>query len=699
MRLPALALLTAPLLLAAPGPTPEPLTCDIWNPLHGDPSLFCMELVARPEWREASGVVRLIPAPSPFGIAVDADGRAQYQLEIHLQGLPTPAAGARHVAWVTGPMLDSPARLGAVSNGVTRAGTTSLEKFLLFVTEQRDSTLALDRIVLRGMSPSSALLPHAVVAMRSEHRHSTSGWEMPPVHPLAPVTMAGMAELEPTAEPWLPSDPGSNALPGLRARQLVRLADGDTLALEAGMVERSVAGRTFVAYAFNGQSPGPLIQVARGARVVVRVTNHLDLPTTVHWHGIRLDSRFDGAAGVTQEPIQPGDEFTYQLVFPDAGIFWYHPHVREDIQQELGLYGNILVRGGDSSAMGRVHREEVLVLDDILLGENGPIPFGGTHATHSLMGRFGNVLMVNGEPAWSAAARPGEVIRFYLTNASNVRTFNLSLAGARMKLVAGDMGRVAEEQWVGSVVIGPAERWVVDAEMPASGLVFLVNRVRGIEPAARAFLPVVDTMGVIAVGGAPAAPPLGKGFARLRSHRDLRREFASATRAAERPPDHTLVLSLRTDSIPFALVRAFRLDTAWTQPVEWAGLMPMMDWIPTSREAHWVLRDSTTGRENMAINWSVRVGDRMLLRIVNDRHVLHPMNHPIHLHGQRFVVVARNGEPVTDHVWKDTVIIPAGATADLWVEFDNPGQWMLHCHTAEHLEAGMHAVVTVTSEQ
>src|SRR5690606_31606828 len=361
------------------------------------------------------------------------------------------------------------------------------------------------------------------------------------------------------------------------------LSDGDTLALEAGMVRRQVAGRSFTAYAFNGQSPGPLLEVERGARVTVVLANHLDQPTSVHWHGIRLDYRFDGAVGVSQEAVPPGGSFTYELVFPDAGIYWYHPHVREDIQQELGLYGNILVRGADSAVMGRVHREVVLILDDILLGADGPLAFGEKHATHALMGRFGNVFLVNGEPRWELDARPGEVVRLYLTNASNARTFNLGIAGARMKLVAGDMGRVEEERWVESVVLGPAERWVVDVRFDSAGTFALMNRVRGIEPRARAFLPVVDTLGVVTVQGRAAAPDLAGDFGRLRHHADLAREFAALDTLAGREPDRTLVLSVRTDGLPFGLVQALRADTGWVMPVEWAGLMPMMDWLATGK--------------------------------------------------------------------------------------------------------------------
>src|SRR5690606_29219798 len=167
---------------------------------------------------------------------------------------------------------------------------------------------------------------------------------------------------------------------------------GDTLALEAGLVRRTLNGRTFVMYGFNGQYPGPLIRAPQNATVVVRFRNGTALPTTVHWHGVRLDNRFDGVPHVTQEPVEPGAEFTYHVRFPDAGIYWYHPHHREDITQDLGLYGNMMVTSPDPDYFNPVNAEEVLMLDDLLLDESGLFPYGEQRATHALMGRFGKVI-------------------------------------------------------------------------------------------------------------------------------------------------------------------------------------------------------------------------------------------------------------------------------------------------------------------
>ena len=103
----------------------------------------------------------------------------------------------------------------------------------------------------------------------------------------------------------------------------------------------------------------------------------------------------------------------------------------------------------------------------------------------------------------------------------------------------------------------------------------------------------------------------------------------------------------------------------------------------------WILRDTDTGAENGAIDWRFEVGDVVKIRVHNTARSFHPMQHPFHIHGQRFVVVAVDGVANPNMVWKDTAIIPVGSTVDLVVEMSNPGEWMAHCHIAEHLHTGM----------
>jgi suppressor of ftsI len=136
----------------------------------------------------------------------------------------------------------------------------------------------------------------------------------------------------------------------------------------------------------------------------------------------------------------------------------------------------------------------------------------------------------------------------------------------------------------------------------------------------------------------------------------------------------------------------------YRHPVEWSGTMPEMDWVATGKAVRWILRERATARENMDIRWHFRVGDVVKLRLVNDRRALHAMQHPIHIHGQRFLVTSVNGVPNQHLVWKDTVLVPTGFTTDVLLELSNPGKWMLHCHVAEHIETGMRMVFEVDAK-
>ena len=163
----------------------------------------------------------------------------------------------------------------------------------------------------------------------------------------------------------------------------------------------------------------------------------------------------------------------------------------------------------------------------------------------------------------------------------------------------------------------------------------------------------------------------------------------------DRAPDHELALTLEVDSLPMAIEQSMNLDWVYFNPVEWTGTMPVMNWATTGTEISWILRDAQSGAENMDIVWSFRAGDVVKIRLHNDRGAFHAMQHPLHIHGQRFLVLAQNGEPNQNMVWKDTVLLPAGSTTDILLELSNPGRWMVHCHIAEHLESGMKFVFDV----
>lgn len=662
----------------------NPRPCDPQTPLGPSHDLYCIELVPAPGVKGASGRVELSIPPGPFTVAVTPDGRSRFVPVVMLAGLPDSVG---YVAWATTPEMDSVIKLGAVKNGTTTLRAIELEKFNFFVRDPRG------RAILRGQSPSTRLFPPDLMefslgAARSgepgdHHEHESSGWPMVPT-PRGVTMLPSEMALRPDVTPFLPTT--DSPIPDGEAHEVIRANDGDIVDLDAELVHRTINGQTFTMYSYNGQYPGPLLEVARGSEIMVRFTNHLNDSTSIHWHGVRLENAFDGIDGVS-------DQFTYKLKFPDAGIYWYHPHIREDVQQALGLYGNILVR--EPGAKIPANREQILMVQDLLVGDGELIPFGEESPTHALMGRFGNLFLVNGEPSYRLSVSRGEVVRFYFTNASSTRTLNLSFPGARMKVVAAEAGPFEQEAWVESVVIGPAERYVVDVRFANAGTVALLNQVRALDHLFGRFFSAVDTLGVVTVSPRRVAHDFGATFGALQRPSSTSAALEPYRRFIDRAPDKTLVLTLETHGLPYVTERLMQLDSIFFAPVEWGGTMPMMNWASTGRQVRWVLKDPETGRQNMDINWSFRRGEPVKLRLVNERRAFHGMQHPIHLHGQRFLVLAVNGVPNRDLAWKDTVLVPAGMVVDILLDTENPGDWMLHCHIAEHLSAGMMMHFTV----
>jgi FtsP/CotA-like multicopper oxidase with cupredoxin domain len=700
------------------GQAPFPAAACGPDPAQADADLYCIELLPAADIESGSGTARLVQPSSPFGIAVTASGHTQYSVVFTLRDLPAPDSLGPYttfVAWATTPQLRPVTKLGVVRDGTFRLGVVDYDRFLVLITAERSAAAAepTGRMVLRGTSAAVRMQPHDMAFLLSglieqkdaspgadahagHDMHASSpsgGWTPPPMHPDVSMPPAFMT-LRPGVSSYLPR--ATDTAPLARPRELVRLKDGDQLALVAAPVRRVLFGRTVTMLGFNGQYPGPLIEVDEGSTIVVRFTNRTDFPTAVHWHGLRLDNRFDGAPHVTQDPVEPGGSFDYRVFFRDAGLYWYHPHHREDVLQDLGLYGNLLVRSGDPEFFAPANREEILMLDDLLVADGTLVGYGLESPTHALMGRFGNALLVNGEPRWQSRVRRGDVVRFFLTNVSSTRVFNLSFEGAaRMKVVASDLGRYEREAWVDHVTIAPAERYVVDVRFPEAGRVSLVNRVRAIDHMMARFFEERHVLGEVTVTTERATPDHGTTFEVARVNTAVTADIARYRPHFERPIDRELAVTLETTDLPFPLRPLFNLESVYRHPVEWAGTMPEMDWIVSGKNARWILRDRATARENMDIAWRFRVGDVVKIRLVNDRNALHAMQHPIHIHGQRFLVLSVNGVPNDNLVWKDTVLLPTGFVADVLLEISNPGKWMLHCHIAEHIEAGMRMVFEV----
>ncbi len=526
-----------------------------------------------------------------------------------------------------------------------------------------------------------------------------------------------------------------SGLPEATAPVVLELADGDVLDLRVAPVAKRLGDITVRMLGYNGSIPGPTLKVQQGGEIIVRVTNDGDLDTTVHWHGLRLENKYDGVPHATQAPIPVGGEFSYRIQFPDPGLYWYHPHIREDYAQELGLYGNILVVPAEPDYWPPVDRDVILTLDDILIEDGTVAPFSRIETTYAAMGRFGNVFLVSGEPDPRLTWRADEVVRLWLTNTASTRVFNVRLPGARMKLVGGDGGRVEHEGFIDEVLLGPSERAVVDVLVEQPGGELTLQHQTPDRTYRLASVQVCDEL---------AAPSqAAREFQQLRTAPELEAERQQLERWVAAPPDKTLAMVAEMDdptavaetAEPVSYACPMHPEVTSDQPgrcpkcgmkllathpdighteaemhhahaapaghdagdgIEWEDDMVEFNRLTTAANMRWRFLDRTTGVDDPVIDWRFSVGQRVKIRLVNEMDSDHPMHHPFHLHGAgRFLVLARDEVVEPNLVWKDTVLVRTGQTVDILFDVTNPGLWMAHCHIAEHMQSGMMFSFTV----
>jgi FtsP/CotA-like multicopper oxidase with cupredoxin domain len=395
----------------------------------------------------------------------------------------------------------------------------------------------------------------------------------------------------------------------------------------------------------RGTIPGPLIRAKQGDRIIVHLHNDLPEATTIHWHGVRVPPESDGTLAV-QAVVEPGAEFTYDFIASDAGTFWYHPHVRGDVQIERGLYGMLIVSGGTDVP---VDADRAFVLDDVKLEADGSLSTQ-TDSLDIMLGRQGNVLLVNGRMRPTLAVKAGGRERWRLANAANGRYFNLRLGNNRLRVISWDGGLLAQPYEVETLLIAPGERYEILVEPTGNG---------GDE---------VDLETI---------------------HYDRGHDIPDPG------PKSLMTVKLVQPDGPTATATA--LPTTWGDTAE-------LDAPAGARERSVMLSENevTGGDPVFLINGvafpdvppiEATTGDVETWTVRNDSE----MDHPFHLHGMFFKVLDVGGAAPPQVGWKDTVNVPRKQSLRFAVRYGAPGTWMYHCHILEHAERGMMAELVLSA--
>ena len=392
--------------------------------------------------------------------------------------------------------------------------------------------------------------------------------------------------------------------------------------------------KTVKAWGFNQTIPGPLLKANKGDQMMVTVKNELKVPTIVHWHGIRLPAGMDGT-DMVQKPIQPGEEFTYKFIVPDAGTFWYHSHHDETVQMERGMYGAMVIEEDD---MIITDEERVLVFDDMKLDDKNEFVKGNTISRWKERhdGREGQTVLLNGKENTVIAMSAGQTERWRLVNASSARYIRLSLSGNRFRMIGTDGGLIEQPVEMKELLLSPGERAELLIGPFAEGEEFDIES-----------LP----------------------YNRMTFVKSRKISFAKVVVGQAEPTIFLLPEKLRTinalaqqDAVPTRKVK-FSVGASWKRGIDFL----------------------VNGRMHTH-DEPVKVGELQVWEVKNTS----MMDHPFHLHGFFFQVLEENGEAPRYKAWKDVVNLKPRSTVKLaWIPDDRTGRWMYHCHIIEHHAAGM----------
>ncbi|MFA0630942.1 multicopper oxidase family protein [Vibrio sp. 10N.222.49.A3] len=410
-----------------------------------------------------------------------------------------------------------------------------------------------------------------------------------------------------------------------------------------------VAGFDTNVLAFNGQIPAPTIRCRQGEKVTIRFTNKLSEPTTIHWHGLRIPIEMDGVPFLSQPPIMPGETFIYEFTPPDAGTFWYHPHMNSVKQLGMGLVGLIIV---EESTPVQFDEEHALMLKHWHIDKQGQWKDLMIPRLSARMGTPGEWSSVNGvhEPVYQL--KQYAATRLRIANVDNTITYPIAIEGAEAWVIAIDGNPVKTPYKLTQHKIGPGMRVDIGLIAPKAGERVNVLQMKGRFPFSLCELEVVDSA--------------------------FSQERVLPLLPLNTVPNLDLANAEEIDFV-------FEWEGAVSPVSEDGKSMPKF-WLTNKRAWEGMSKDNIP--EPLA---TLELGKTYIFDLKN----VTQYHHPIHIHGHTFTVLELDGKKIEEPFHTDTVLLGKNGRAKAAFVADNPGRWMYHCHVIEHMKTGLMGYIEV----
>jgi len=440
----------------------------------------------------------------------------------------------------------------------------------------------------------------------------------------------------------------ASALPGCVITRTKDEAGFDyVLVAEAAPVELKPDAIT-PALTFNGVAPAPVLRAKQGQKLRIKLINKLDQATTIHWHGIRIDNRMDGVPFLTQPPVLPGESFVYEFVTPDAGTFWYHPHINSVEQLSKGMVGLIIV---DEQELQPFDADIPLVIKKWRIGDNGEFLQLSIPRKAARMGTPGTWQTINNkqDPVYDIPA--GGAIRLRLANLDNTLTYDLLIDHDNVKYLAYDgmpLNPIRDQQ---EYPVGPGMR--VDA-----GLI--------------------------------APTEVGKEISIYRTRGSHKEQLCRLRTVASNHPPRTTIPTLPANPIALPDVATAELQHF---TFDWSGAVSPKG--EAGKPSFWAInkipwQGLAEGKIPPPLT-KLKLGNSYIFELENTSQY----HHPIHMHGVVFTVLSSDKREIKPYQ-ADTVMLGKYETIRIGFVADNPGNWMYHCHLIEHMKTGLMGYISIS---